>query len=42
MNTTSQITASNDELALDDQFLRDLADIEIVLVGGGEILGTGA
>jgi hypothetical protein len=29
------------EIANDEQLLRDLADIEVVLVGGGDIVGTG-
>jgi hypothetical protein len=42
MNSTTQAQIDTTEIALDAEFLRDLADIEIVLIGGGDILGTGA
>jgi hypothetical protein len=41
MNTTIVPQTSSTEISFDEQFLRDLADVELVLIGGGDIAGTG-
>jgi hypothetical protein len=41
MNSTALTNAIDNEISLDSDLLRDLADIEVVLVGGGEIVTVG-
>jgi hypothetical protein len=43
MNTTLEFQATNNnEVALDEALLRELANIEVVLIGGGDVGFTGA
>jgi hypothetical protein len=41
MNTTIESQGITNEIAIDEQLLRDLANIEVVLIGGGDIGITG-
>jgi hypothetical protein len=42
MNTTLDFQAQTNEIVLDEQFLRNLVDTEVVLVGGGEFVLVGS
>jgi hypothetical protein len=41
MNTFADFQVAASDIAFDEQFLRDLADVEVVLVGGGEVVFSG-
>jgi hypothetical protein len=42
MNATSLTNVINNETVLENDLFRDLADVEVVLVGGGEIAVVGS
>jgi hypothetical protein len=41
MNTIIASQTSSTDTTFDAQVLRDLAEVELVLIGGGDIAGTG-
>ncbi len=41
MNTTLENGFEVNEIALDERFLRELGDLELVLVGGGDVAVAG-
>jgi hypothetical protein len=40
MNSIFEIQAQANEVTLDEQLLRDLAEVELLFIGGGEAFGT--
>ncbi len=41
MNTTSQVIEATELVSVNEVIVRDLADIEVVLVGGGDVITSG-